>query len=73
MRVREIRCGKKLSLRAVAHQAGMSYTYLCNVENGKADPSLSTLKRLAGVLRVSVCDLVKDEAPTRQRAIKRKR
>jgi transcriptional regulator with XRE-family HTH domain len=72
MIVKDIRCSKRLSLRAVALRAGMSYTYLCNVENGKADPSLSTLKRLAGALKVSVCDLVKDERPIGQRVVKRK-
>ena len=38
----------------------MSYTFLSNVETGKADPSLSTLKRLASALGVSVSELVKD-------------
>ncbi len=52
---------KGLSQRALAAKAKMSYTYLCNVENGKADPSLSTLKRLARALRVKVADLVADE------------
>ena len=39
---------------------GMSYTFLSNVETGKADPSLSTLTRLASALGVSVSELVKD-------------
>ena len=43
----------------------MSQTYLCNVETGKADPSLSTLKRLAEALGVTVSELVK-EATTRR-------
>ncbi len=61
MRLRAIRLKKGLSQRALAAKAKMSYTYLCNVENGKADPSLSTLKRLAKVLRVKVAVLVADE------------
>ena len=44
----------------------MSYTFLSNVETGKADPSLSTLRRLADALGVSVSELVK-EPPTRPR------
>ncbi len=61
MRLRAIRTKKGLSLRALAAKAKMSYTYLSNVENCKADPSLSTLKRLARALRVKVADLVADE------------
>ena len=67
MHIRAIRHRKKLTIQALAKKAGnMSYTFLSNVETGKADPSLSTLKRLAAALGVSVSELVK-ELPTRQR------
>jgi transcriptional regulator with XRE-family HTH domain len=42
----------------------MSYTYLCNLENGKADPSLSTLRKLAKALGVTLIELFADEEPT---------
>jgi transcriptional regulator with XRE-family HTH domain len=61
MRLKQIRKGKGLSQRSLADKAKMSYTYLCNLEQGKADPSLSTLKRLAKALRVRVVELVRDE------------
>lgn len=58
---------RKLSQRALAEKANMSQTYLCNVETGKADPSLSTLKRLAEALNVTVSELVKDpQSPSRR-------
>jgi len=38
----------------------MSYTYVSNVENAKADPSLSVLKRLAAALEVTVSELVRE-------------
>lgn len=60
MMLARIRERKGLSQRALAAKAKMSYTYLCNVENGKADPSLSTLKRLAKALGVTVSALVKE-------------
>jgi len=44
----------------------MSYTFLSNVETGKADPSLSTLNRLAVALGVNVSELI-EEPPTRPR------
>jgi transcriptional regulator with XRE-family HTH domain len=61
MRLRAIRHRQKLTLKMLAKKAGgMSYTFLSNVETGKADPSLSTLTRLASALGVSVSELVKD-------------
>ena len=61
MMIRAIRHRQKLTLKMLAKKAGgMSYTFLSNVETGKADPSLSTLKRLATALGVSVSELVKD-------------
>lgn len=61
MQLKCIRERKGLTQRALADKANMSYTYLCNVEGGKADPSLSTLKRLAKALKVRVAALVEDE------------
>ncbi len=67
MRLAEIRVKRKLSQRALAEKANMSQTYLCNVETGKADPSLSTLRRLADALNVTVSELVKDpQSPSRR-------
>ncbi|MEO8046883.1 MAG: helix-turn-helix transcriptional regulator [Nitrospirota bacterium] len=61
MMIRAIRHRQKLTLKMLAKKAGgMSYTFLSNVETGKADPSLSTLKRLATALGVSISELVKD-------------
>jgi excisionase family DNA binding protein len=53
---------KGFTLQALAKKAGgMSYAFLSKVENGKADPSLETLKRLAKALKVKVAELVADE------------
>jgi transcriptional regulator with XRE-family HTH domain len=65
MMLKAIRITKGISQDALARKAHMSQTFLSNVERGKADPSLSTLKRLAAALGVTVCDLVRDEQPTR--------
>ena len=60
MQVKYLRQKAQLSVRALAAKADMSYTYLANVENGNADPSLSTLTRIAKALGVSVSTLVQD-------------
>ena len=56
--LRRLRESKGLSQRALADRANMSYTFLSNVEAGKADPSLSTLRRLAKALKVKMVDLL---------------
>lgn len=61
MRIKEIREKKNISQRALARKAEMSQTFLSNVENGKSDPSLSTLKRLAEALKTKVSKLIEDE------------
>jgi len=66
--LREIRQRKKLTLKALATKAGgMSYPFLSQVERGKANPSLSTLQRLADVLGVTVSELVRDPKSKRAR------
>lgn len=61
MRLKELRQARGFTQKTLADKLGMSLTYLCNLENGKANVSLSTLRRLAKVLKVKVADLVADE------------
>lgn len=61
MKLKHIRDRQGLSLRALAQKAHVSYVYLCNVENGKANVSLETLRRLAKALKVRVVDILADE------------
>jgi len=44
----------------------MSYTYVSNVENGKIDPALSSLKRLAKALGTTASELIR-ESPGKNR------
>ena len=67
MLLKLIRERKGLSQRALAAKAKMSQTFLSNVESGKADPSLSTLTRLAKALGVTVSELVKEPNPKPRR------
>ena len=61
MRLRELRQGKGIRQKVLADKLKMSHAYLCNLEQGKANVSLSTLRRLAKALKVKVADLVADE------------
>jgi transcriptional regulator with XRE-family HTH domain len=58
LKIRAIREHNGMTQKALALKARMSITYLCNVELGKVDPSLSTLRRLAKTLKVKVADLI---------------
>ena len=63
MRLRTLRSQNGLSVRTLARRAEMSYTFVSNVENGKADPSLSTLRRLAKALDITVSELIGEKPP----------
>lgn len=60
MNVKRLREKQGLSVRALAAKAGMSYTYVSNVENEKVDPALSTLRRLAKALGTTASDLIRE-------------
>lgn len=57
-RLREVRRERRLTQQAVADIAGMSLTYLSNLEHGLKVPSLTTIIRLAVALDCKVMDLV---------------
>ncbi|MFN4142968.1 helix-turn-helix domain-containing protein [Aestuariivirga sp.] len=57
-RISALRKGHGLSFDALAHKAGVSKGTLVQIEQGGANPSISTLCRLAGAIGVSVSDLV---------------
>ena len=58
MRLRELRERKGMTQAALANEAGVSRAYLSRLEMGRHDPPLSTLRRLAKALGVSVASLV---------------
>jgi len=57
-RLREVRQKRGVSQRGLAEVAGMSLTYISNMEHGLKVPSLTTILRLAVALNCKVMDLV---------------
>lgn len=49
---------RKLSAQNLAGNAGISAAYLSEIETGKKDGSLSVMKQLAEILKVSLDDIV---------------
>lgn len=58
--LRHARKEQGLSQRALADQSGLSRSYVCDIERGRgAEPSLTTLDKLAAALGASRADLMR--------------
>lgn len=58
--VRQTRIQQTISQRQLADAAGLSRSYVCDIERGRgSEPSLNTLDKLAGALGASRSDLMK--------------
>jgi transcriptional regulator with XRE-family HTH domain len=56
-RLRAIRHLRRATLKAVAERAGLSESFLSQIERGKASASIASLTRIAAALGVNVADL----------------
>src|SRR5438876_11792096 len=64
-RIRAERLRRDIGLRALAREVGVSASMISQLENGKAQPSVSTLYAITSVLGMSVQDVFEPpvEAP----------
>ena len=51
-RIRAVRQAKGLTINDLSQAAGLSKSFLSNVENSRTSPSIASLERIAAVLRV---------------------
>jgi transcriptional regulator with XRE-family HTH domain len=56
-RLRELRRFRRCTLRTVATRSGLSESFLSQVERGRSSASISSLRRIADALGVSMADL----------------
>ena len=70
-RLRAIRGLRRATLRTIADRAGVSESFLSQVERGKASASIASLRRIAGALGVSVADLFEPSGPPGPRVLRR--
>jgi transcriptional regulator with XRE-family HTH domain len=56
--IRSIRLDKGIKQFELAKKAGISISYLCEIENGKSVPSLKTLLKIAKALKVDCSVLI---------------
>jgi len=70
-RLRDIRSLRRATLRTIAERAGVSESFLSQVERGRASASIASLRRIAGALGVTVAELFESGAPPRPRVLRR--
>ncbi len=58
--VRRLREAKKLSLRAIAEQSGFSASFISQVENDQASPSIASLERIAGAFGLTLAEFFQE-------------
>ena len=56
--LRKLRLKKNMSQVDLANALSVDRAYISNIENGRMNPTLSTLEKIAGALKVSIKDLV---------------
>jgi transcriptional regulator with XRE-family HTH domain len=66
--VRKLRHEGSMSQRQLAGRMQVPRTYISKIENGKAIPTLSSLKRLADALGTPIASLVQDARSQREQA-----
>jgi transcriptional regulator with XRE-family HTH domain len=71
-RLRAIRKLRRVTLRTVAERAELSESFLSQVERGRANASIASLKRIAAALGVNVADLFEPNGrPSTPRVLRR--
>jgi transcriptional regulator with XRE-family HTH domain len=66
-RLKALRQGQGLSLRALADRSGVTYGALSHIENGRSSPAVSTLKKVLAALDTTLGEFfAADEGPRRE-------
>jgi transcriptional regulator with XRE-family HTH domain len=60
-KIREFRKDRQLTIQELAQKAGLSPSYISQIETEKVSPSIATLKKIGTVLEVRTVDFFADE------------
>ena len=58
--VRRTRNEKGVTLEVLAHDVGLSYSYVGEIERGKRNPTLAVVERIAKALEVEPTELLRN-------------
>jgi transcriptional regulator with XRE-family HTH domain len=70
-RLRTLRRFRRCTLQTVAERSGLSESFLSQVERGRSNASIASLKRIADALGVSMADLFDADGLPRPRVLRR--
>src|SRR5215510_11660190 len=70
-RLRAIRLLRRLTLREVAKSAGVSESFVSQLERGRSSASVATLQRLAAAVGIEVSDLFAGESQSGPHVLRR--
>src|SRR6266705_6537767 len=70
-RLQALRRFRRCTLREIAQRAGLSESFLSQVERGRASASIASLRRIADGLGVSVADLFQPTGLAQPRVLRR--
>jgi len=56
-KIQGLRKDNKLTQEKLAEMTGLDRTYISDIERGVRNPSLKSLQKLAGALKISISDL----------------
>jgi transcriptional regulator with XRE-family HTH domain len=70
-RLRAIRLLRRRTLKEIAHAAGVSESFLSQLERGRSSASVASLQRLAGALGIEVSDLFATDGLPRPRVLRK--
>jgi transcriptional regulator with XRE-family HTH domain len=70
-RLRAIRLLRRLTLREVAEAAGVSESFVSQLERGRSSASVATLQRLAAAVGIEISDLFAGEQQSGPRVLRR--
>jgi transcriptional regulator with XRE-family HTH domain len=62
-RIRSLRQARRVTLRALAERAGVTESFLSQVEREVTSPSIASVQRIARALDLGIAELFLDEAP----------
>lgn len=62
--VRRVRMSRGVTLEALAHDVGLAYSYVGQIERGGRNPTLDVIERLAAALKVSPIELLSELSDT---------
>ncbi len=71
-KLRALRKSRKMTLKEVADGAGCTGAYISQLEKGRANPSIATLKRIASVFDVRIIDFFLDDEEKEDEVVLRK-